>query len=174
MGKTAFALNLAVNISKLNDKAVALFNMEMSAEQLANRMIASAGQIELSKMKNARFNHEDWKKLEAACSKLSETKVFIDDTPGMNIGEIRAKCRRLASTQKNLGAIIIDYLQLISGGTKYAGNRQQEVSEISRSLKTLAMELEVPVIALAQLSRSVEGRDEKRPILSDLRSYYNN
>lgn len=169
MGKTAFALNLAVNISKLNDKAVALFNMEMSAEQLANRMIASAGQIELSKMKNARFNHEDWKKLEAACSKLSETKVFIDDTPGMNIGEIRAKCRRLASTQKNLGAIIIDYLQLISGGTKYAGNRQQEVSEISRSLKTLAMELEVPVIALAQLSRSVEGRDEKRPILSDLR-----
>lgn len=169
MGKTAFALNLAVNISKLNNKAVALFNMEMSAEQLANRMIASAGQIELSKMRNARFDHDDWKKLGEACSKLSETKIFIDDTPGMNIGEIRAKCRRLASTEKNLGAVIIDYLQLISGGAKYAGNRQQEVSEISRSLKTLAMELEVPVIALAQLSRSVEGRDEKRPILSDLR-----
>lgn len=169
MGKTAFALNLAVNISKLNNASVALFNMEMSAEQLANRMLASAGQIELNKMKNARFDHDDWKKLGEACSKLSQTKIFIDDTPGMTISEIRAKCRRLASSEKKLGAIIIDYLQLISGGSKYAGNRQQEVSEISRSLKTLAMELEVPVIALAQLSRSVEGRDDKRPILSDLR-----
>lgn len=169
MGKTAFALNLAVNLSSLNNKAVALFNMEMSAEQLANRMISSAGQIELNKMKNARFDHDDWKKLNEACSKLAETNLYIDDTPGMTIGEIRAKCRRLASTTKNLGAIVIDYLQLISGGSRYAGNRQQEVSEISRSLKTLAMELEVPVIALAQLSRSVEGREDKRPILSDLR-----
>lgn len=169
MGKTAFALNLAVNLSSLNNKAVALFNMEMSAEQLANRMISSAGQIELNKMKNARFDHDDWKKLNEACSKLAESNLYIDDTPGMTIGEIRAKCRRLASTSKNLGAIVIDYLQLISGGARYAGNRQQEVSEISRSLKTLAMELEVPVIALAQLSRSVEGREDKRPILSDLR-----
>lgn len=169
MGKTAFALNLAVNLSSLNNKAVALFNMEMSAEQLANRMISSAGQIELNKMKNAKFDHEDWKKLNEACSKLSECDLYIDDTPGITIGEIRAKCRRLASTTKNLGAIVIDYLQLISGGARYAGNRQQEVSEISRSLKTLAMELEVPVIALAQLSRSVEGREDKRPILSDLR-----
>ena len=169
MGKTAFALNLAVNLSSLNNKSVALFNMEMSAEQLANRMISSAGQIELNKMKNARFDHDDWKKLNEACSKLSECDLYIDDTPGMTIGEIRAKCRRLASTTKNLGAIVIDYLQLISGGARYAGNRQQEVSEISRSLKTLAMELEVPVIALAQLSRSVEGREDKRPILSDLR-----
>lgn len=169
MGKTAFALNLAVNLSSLNNKSVALFNMEMSAEQLANRMISSAGQIELNKMKNARFDHDDWKKLNEACSKLSECDLYIDDTPGMTIGEIRAKCRRLASTTKNLGAIVIDYLQLISGGSRYAGNRQQEVSEISRSLKTLAMELEVPVIALAQLSRSVEGREDKRPILSDLR-----
>ena len=169
MGKTAFALNLAVNLSSLNNKSVALFNMEMSAEQLANRMISSAGQIELNKMKNAKFDHDDWKKLNEACSKLSECDLYIDDTPGMTIGEIRAKCRRLASTTKNLGAIVIDYLQLISGGSRYAGNRQQEVSEISRSLKTLAMELEVPVIALAQLSRSVEGREDKRPILSDLR-----
>ncbi|MDD3340716.1 MAG: replicative DNA helicase [Bacilli bacterium] len=169
MGKTAFALNLAYNLSKLNNKAVAVFNMEMSAEQLVNRMLCSAGQINQGKMKNARFDHEDWKKLNEACSKLAETQIYIDDTPGMAVSEIKAKSRRLASSTKNLGAIVIDYLQLISGGAKYAGNRQQEVSEISRSLKTLAMELEVPVIALAQLSRSVEGRDSKKPILSDLR-----
>lgn len=169
MGKTAFALNLATNIASLNQKTVAVFNMEMGAEQLANRMIASAGQIELNKMISARFGHEDWKKINEACSKLADMKIYIDDTPGMNIGEIKAKCRRLASSTKDLGAIIIDYLQLISGGLKYGGNRQQEVSDISRNLKTLAMELEVPVIALAQLSRSVEGRDNKRPILSDLR-----
>lgn len=169
MGKTAFALNLAINLSTLNQKAVAVFNLEMSAEQLVNRMISSTGQIKLTKMRNAKFDHDDWKKLNEACSKLAETEIYIDDTPGMNIGEIRAKCRRLASTVKNLGAIVIDYLQLISGSAKYVGNRQQEVSEISRSLKTLAMELGVPVIALAQLSRSVESRDNKRPILSDLR-----
>ncbi len=169
MGKTAFALNLATNIASLNHKTVAIFNMEMGAEQLANRMIASAGQISLTKMTSARFDHDDWKKVNEACSKLADMKIYIDDTPGMNISEIKAKCRRLASNTKDLGAIVIDYLQLISGGTKYGGNRQQEVSDISRNLKTLAMELEVPVIALAQLSRSVEGRDNKRPILSDLR-----
>lgn len=108
-------------------------------------------------------------KLNEAISKLAETKIFIDDTPGMTIGEIRAKCRRLASSEKGLGIVIIDYLQLISGSARYAGNRQQEVSEISRSLKTLAMELKIPVIALAQLSRTVEGREDKRPLLSDLR-----
>lgn len=169
MGKSAFALNLAYNLSSLNNRSVAIFNMEMSAEQLINRMICSAGQIDQTKMKNARFDHDDWKKINEACSKLAKTKIFIDDTPGMNISEIKAKCRRLASSTKDLGAIVIDYLQLITGGAKYAGNRQQEVSEISRSLKTLAMELEVPVIALAQLSRTVEGRDNKKPILSDLR-----
>lgn len=169
MGKTAFALNLVTNIASLNKKTVALFNMEMGAEQLANRMIASAGQIKLNKMTSARFDHEDWKKVNEACSKLADMKIYIDDTPGMNISEIKAKCRRLSSSVKDLGAIVIDYLQLISGGTRYGGNRQQEVSDISRNLKTLAMELEVPVIALAQLSRSVEGRDNKRPILSDLR-----
>lgn len=169
MGKTAFALNLAMNLASLNQKTVAIFNMEMGAEQLANRMIASAGQIELNKMISARFDHTDWKKINEACSKLADMKIYIDDTPGMNISEIKAKSRRLASSTKDLGAIVIDYLQLISGGVKYGGNRQQEVSDISRNLKTLAMELEVPVIALAQLSRSVEGRDNKRPILSDLR-----
>ena len=169
MGKTALAVNLAVNIAQNNNKSVALFNMEMGAEQLATRMISSAGQIDGYKLRNGSFEHNDWKRINEAISRLSETKIFIDDTPGMTIGEIRAKCRRLASSEEGLGIVIIDYLQLISGSAKYAGNRQQEVSEISRSLKTLAMELEIPVIALAQLSRSVEGRDDKRPLLSDLR-----
>ncbi len=169
MGKTAFALNLATNIAINNKKTVALFNMEMGAEQLATRMLSSVGQIELGKLISGRLEHNDWKRVNEAISRLADTKIFIDDTPGMTISEIRAKCRRLASSNDGLDIVIIDYLQLISGGTKYAGNRQQEIAEISRSLKTLAMELEIPVIALAQLSRSVEGRDDKRPILSDLR-----
>ena len=169
MGKTAFALNLATNIAMNSDKGVALFNMEMSAEQLAVRMLSSVGQVEGYKLKNGRLEHSDWKRINEAISKLADTKLYIDDTPGITIGEIRSKCRRLASTEDGLGIVIIDYLQLISGSDKYAGNRQQEVSEISRSLKTMAMELGIPVIALAQLSRSVEGRDDKRPILSDLR-----
>ena len=169
MGKTAFALNLATNIAMNSKKPVALFNMEMGAEQLATRMISSVGQIDGYKLRNGRLEHNDWKRVNEAMSRLIDTKLFIDDTPGMTIGEIRAKCRRLDSEQGGLGIIIIDYLQLISGSARYAGNRQQEVSEISRSLKTLAMELGVPVIALAQLSRSVEGRDDKRPLLSDLR-----
>lgn len=169
MGKTAFALNLASNIAIQSGKTVALFNMEMDAEQLINRMLSSIGQIEGKKFRTGHLENEDWKKLNEAISKLAETKIFIDDTPGMTIGEIRAKCRRLASSEKGLGIVIIDYLQLISGSARYAGNRQQEVSEISRSLKTLAMELKIPVIALAQLSRTVEGREDKRPLLSDLR-----
>ena len=169
MGKTAFALNLATNIASLNNKTVALFNMEMGAEQLATRMISSVGQVQGYKMRTARFDHEDWKKINEAMSRLADMKLFIDDTPGMTIGEIRAECRRLAANTEDLGAVIIDYLQLITGSAKWGGNRQQEVSEISRSLKTLAMELNIPIIALAQLSRSVEGRDNKRPILSDLR-----
>ena len=169
MGKTAFAVNLAVNAASNSDKAVALFNMEMGAEQLAMRMLASAGQIDQTKLKKGQLEHNDWKKVNEAISKLAELKLFIDDTPGMTMGEIKSKCRRLASSENGLGLVIIDYLQLISGSAKYAGNRQQEVSEISRSLKTMAMELNVPVVALAQLSRSVEGREDKRPILSDLR-----
>ena len=169
MGKTAFALNLATNIAMNSDKGVALFNMEMGAEQLATRMLSSLGQIEGYKLRSGKLEHNDWKRINEAISKLADTKLFIDDTPGMTIGEIRSKCRRLASSPDGLSVVIIDYLQLISGSEKYAGNRQQEVSEISRSLKTMAMELGIPVIALAQLSRSVEGRDDKRPILSDLR-----
>ena len=169
MGKTAFALNLATNISIRNNKTVALFNMEMSAEQLVNRMIAAEGQISQSKIKRGSLQKNDWKKMDEAVARLADTKIYIDDTPGMTVSEIRAKCRRLASTTNDLGIIIIDYLQLISGTAKYSGNRQQEISEISRSLKTLAMELNVPVVALAQLSRSVEQREDKHPILSDLR-----
>lgn len=169
MGKTAFALNLVTNVAMNTDKTVALFNMEMGAEQLAVRMLSSVGQIEGSKLKNARFENNDWKRINEAISRLADTKIYIDDTAGMTIGEIRTKCRRLASSNEGLGIVIIDYLQLISGSAKYSGQRQQEVSEISRSLKTLAMELNIPVIALAQLSRSVEGREDKRPLLSDLR-----
>ena len=169
MGKTAFALNIATHIAMTQKKSVALFNLEMGAEQLALRILSSVGQIEGFKMRTGNLMNTDWKRLNEATAQLADTNLFIDDTPGITIGEIRAKCRRLASSDKGLGIVIIDYLQLISGGKNYGANRQQEVSDISRSLKTLAMELHVPVIALAQLSRGVEAREDKRPIMSDLR-----
>lgn len=169
MGKTAFAVNLAVNAAINSKKNVALFNLEMSAEQLAMRMISAQGGIDQNKLKTGRLEHNDWKKVNEAMSELSETNLYIEDTSGISVSEIRAKCRRLATQGPGLGLVVIDYLQLIEGSSKYAGNRQQEVSEISRSLKTMAMELSVPVIALAQLSRSVELRENKRPIMSDLR-----
>ena len=169
MGKTAFAVNLAVNAAINSKKNVALFNLEMSAEQLAMRMISAQGGIDQNKLKTGRLEHNDWKKVNEAISELSDTNLFIEDASGITVSEIRAKCRRLATQGPGLGLVVIDYLQLIDGSAKYAGNRQQEVSEISRSLKTMAMELKVPVIALAQLSRSVELRENKRPIMSDLR-----
>lgn len=170
MGKTAFALNIATNVA-MNKQTVAIFNLEMGAEQLATRMLSSVGQIEGHKLKTGRLEHTDWKRLNEAISRLGESKMYIDDTPGMTISEIRAKCRRLASSDHGLSMIIIDYLQLIQGSATYSGNRQQEVAEISRSLKTLAMELNVPIIALSQLSRTAEtrGKEDRRPILSDLR-----
>ena len=151
------------------DKAVAVFNLEMSAEQLAMRIIASVGQLDGFKLKTGNLLNQDWKRINEASAQLSNTNLVIDDTPGITIGEIRAKCRRLASSEKGLSLVVIDYLQLISGGRNYGSNRQQEVSDISRSLKTLAMELEVPIIALSQLSRGVESREDKRPMMSDLR-----
>ena len=169
MGKTAFALNLATHVAMTQDKSVAVFNLEMSAEQLATRIISSVGQIDGFKLRTGNLLNNDWKRVNEAVSQLSNTNMVIDDTPGITIGEIRAKCRRLASSEKGLALIVIDYLQLISGGRNYGANRQQEVSDISRSLKTLAMELNVPIIALSQLSRSVESREEKRPMMSDLR-----
>ena len=169
MGKTAFALNMATHIAMTQKKSVALFNLEMGAEQLALRILSSVGQIEGFKMRTGNLMNTDWKRLNEATAQLADTNLFIDDTPGITIGEIIAKCRILSISDKGLGIVIIDYLQLISGGKNYGANRQQEVSDISRSLKTLAMELHVPVIALAQLSRGVEAREDKRPIMSDLR-----
>ncbi len=169
VGKTAFALNLATNVAMNSNSTVAIFTLEMAAEQLAMRMISSIGKIEMNKLKSGNLAHEDLKRFNEAISRLAETKMYIDDTAGITIGEIRSKCRRLASSPDGLSLVIIDYLTLIQGSSRYSGNRQQEVSEISRSLKTMALELGVPVIALAQLSRNVEGRENKRPILSDLR-----
>ncbi len=171
MGKTAFALNLATNVAIDEKKTVALFSMEMGAEQLIMRMLASVGQVNGNKLKTGNLHHEDWKWVNEGISRLAESKMYLDDTSGMTISEIRAKCRRLSATKDGLDIVIIDYLQLIQGSDRYKGNRVQEVTEISRSLKTLAMELKIPVIALSQLSRSVEGkgRTDKKPILSDLR-----
>ena len=169
MGKTAFILNLATHASLHSKKAVAIFNLEMSAEQLANRILQSQGQINGSKMRTGKLEHNDWKRLNEAISKISDANLYIDDTPGITIGEIRAKCRRLANSDKGLSLVVIDYLQLLSGPSNTIGGRQQEVSDISRGLKTMALELGVPVIAAAQLSRAVESREDKRPIMSDLR-----
>ena len=169
MGKTAFALNIATNVAKTTDKAVALFNLEMNAEQLVMRMFSSVSQVDGKKIRTGRLDNSDWSKLSEGISRLADTNIYIDDTPGITIGDIRSKCRRLAASKEGLALVVIDYLQLISGSTKYAGNRQQEISEVSRGLKTMALELGVPVIALAQLSRAVEGRDDKRPLMSDLR-----
>ncbi len=169
MGKTAFALNLATHVAMNTDKTVAIFTLEMGAEQIANRILSSLGQIEGYKFRGGNLLNQDWNRINEAVSQLENASIYIDDTPGISIGEIRAKCRRLASSSNSLGLVVIDYLQLISGGKNYGANRQQEVADISRSLKTLAMELHIPIVALAQLSRAVEGREDKRPMMSDLR-----
>ena len=169
MGKTVFALNIATNVALHTNKSVAIFNLEMGAEQLANRMLSSVGQIEGKKFMSGNFDNNDWARLNEAISQMENAKIYISDTPGITIGEIRSKCRRLASSEDGLGVVIIDYLQLVSGGKNYGTNRQQEVSDISRALKLMALELKVPVIALSQLSRNVEQREDKRPLMSDLR-----
>ena len=171
MGKTAFALNMATNIAIQSKKSVAIFNMEMGAEQLVTRMLSSVGQLEGSKLKTGNLEHNDWKKINEAVSRLSNTRLFIDDNAGQTVADIRAKCRRLKNSPSGLDIVIIDYLTLIQSAGKsssYGQNRQQEVSDISRALKTMAMELEIPVIALSQLSRGIEQRKDK-PVLSDLR-----
>ncbi|OFS63037.1 replicative DNA helicase [Nosocomiicoccus sp. HMSC09A07] len=171
MGKTAFALNIAENVgmSSTNKNTVAIFSLEMGAEQLATRMISSVGHIDSSSLRNRQLNQEEWDNLAHVTGKLSDTNIFIDDTPGIRVNEIRSKCIKLKA-QHGLDLIIIDYLQLIQGSSRRnSENRQQEVSEISRMLKALAREMECPVIALSQLSRSVESRQDKRPMMSDLR-----
>ena len=169
MGKTALALNLATNVALNSKKSVIIYTLEMRAEQLVNRMISSLGQIDAKKLQSGNLQNQDWKRVNEAMSQLAELNIYIDDSPGVTIGDIKAKSRRIASMDDNLGMILIDYLTLIGGMSRYAGNRQQEVSEISRALKTLALELKIPVVCLAQLSRTVEMREDKRPILSDLR-----
>ena len=169
MGKTAIALNMVTNIAINSKKTVALFNMEMGAEQLASRMLANVGQIESSKLKTGNLEHSDWRRVNEAISRLSNTNIFIDDTAGQKLGEIRSKCRRLKTSPTGLDIVVIDYLTLIQGNSKNSSSRQQEVADISRALKTMSMELDVPVIALSQLSRSIEKRDDKKPMLSDLR-----
>ena len=167
VGKTAFALNIAQNVGTKTDRSVAIFSLEMGAESLVNRMLCAEGSIEASHLRTGQLSEEEWSNLIVAMGSLSRANIFIDDTPGIKISEIRAKCRKLAQEKGNLGLILIDYLQLIEGNGKE--NRQQEVSDISRQLKKLAKELKVPVIALSQLSRGVEQRQDKRPVLSDIR-----
>lgn len=169
MGKTAIALNMVTNMAINSKKTVALFNMEMGAEQLATRMLSSVGQIDGSKLKTGALEHSDWKRVNEAISRLSSTNIYIDDTAGNTVGEIRSKCRKLATSPSGLDIVVIDYLTLIQGNSKNGANRQQEVADISRALKTMAMELNIPVIALSQLSRGIEKRDDKKPMLSDLR-----
>lgn len=167
VGKTAFALNIAQNIGTSTDKTIALFSLEMSAESLVNRMLCAEGSISANHLRTGQLDEQEWANLIVAVGALSKTSIYIDDTPGIKMSEIRAKSRRLAKEKGNLGLIVIDYLQLIEGSNKES--RQQEVSEISRQLKKLSKELSVPIIALSQLSRGVEQRQDKRPVLSDIR-----
>lgn len=167
MGKTAFSLNLVQNAALKGDASVAVFSLEMSKEQLVQRMLSAQSNVELSKIKTGTLGESDWPRIIDAMAVLSEANIFIDDTPGIKISEIRSKCRRL-KIEKGLDLILIDYLQLMEGEGKNE-NRQQEIAKISRALKILAKELNCPVVALSQLSRSPELRKDHRPILSDLR-----
>lgn len=170
VGKTAFALNIAQKVATHEDQyTVGIFSLEMGADQLATRMICSSGNVDSNRLRTGTMTEEDWNRFTVAVGKLSRTKIFIDDTPGVRITDIRSKCRRLKQ-EHGLDMIVIDYLQLIQGSDSRASdNRQQEVSEISRMLKAIARELECPVIALSQLSRGVEQRQDKRPMMSDIR-----
>lgn len=169
MGKTAFTLNIASHVALKENKPAAFFSLEMSKEQLMQRMLCAEGLVESQRLRVGDLDEQDWQKLIAAADKFSKAPLYIDDTPGISIMELRSKARRLQQ-EKGLSLVLIDYLQLMQGrANKNGDNRQQEISEISRSLKSLARELNVPVIALSQLSRSVESRQIKKPMLSDLR-----
>lgn len=170
MGKSSFAVNIATNAALKANVPAVIFNLEMSKEQVVNRILCSEAMVDSNKLRTGQLEDNDWVKLATASGILSEAPIYIDDTPGISIMEIRAKCRKL-KMEKNIGLIVIDYLQLISGSSgKKNASREQEISEISRSLKILAKELDVPVIALSQLSRAAEQRkDDHRPMLSDLR-----
>jgi replicative DNA helicase len=170
MGKSAFAMNLALNVARLNDNGsahVAIFSLEMSNEQLAQRMISTEANVENKKIKNGTMDQKDWQRFEAGIQSLSRLNVHFDDSAAVTVADIRAKCRKLAQESK-LDFVVIDYLQLIKGDDR-SGNRQEEVARISRSLKQMARELKIPILALSQLSREVEKREDKRPVLADLR-----
>ena len=167
MGKTSLALNIAQNVAIRGNVPVAIFSLEMSQDQLAQRMMCSEAEIDAQRTKTGDISTKDWEKLATAGDKFTQSKIYIDDTAGVTITDLRAKCRRLAMAEKDLGLIVIDYLQLIEGTGRE--DRLQQISGISRGLKILAKELNVPIIALSQLSRAVEGRNDKRPQLSDLR-----
>ena len=167
MGKTAFVLNVAQHAALKENVPVAIFSLEMSKEQLVNRMLCAEALVDAQKVRTGELNNDDWNKLVEGMGRLSEAPIYIDDTPGITAMDIRAKCRRL-KLEKGLGLVVIDYLQLMSGSGR-SDSRQQEISEISRSLKAVAREIEAPVIALSQLSRACEARSDHRPMLSDLR-----
>lgn len=168
MGKSALAINIATNAAMRANIPVVIFNLEMSKEQVGNRILCSEAMVDSAKVRTGKIEEDDWAKLASAIGPLSEAPIYIDDTPGISIMEIRAKCRKL-KLEKNVGLVVIDYLQLIQGTGKKGASREQEISEISRSLKILAKELNIPVVALSQLSRAAEQRSDHRPMLSDLR-----
>lgn len=168
MGKTAFVLNLAQHVAVRNKVPTMIFSLEMSKEQLINRVMSMESNVDSQAMRTGKLNSSDWEKLIEGAGNISNAPLFIDDTPGISIGELRSKCRKY-KLEHNLGLVIIDYLQLMSGSGKRSDSRQQEISDISRSLKALAREIDAPVIALSQLSRACEQRPDHRPMLSDLR-----
>ena len=170
MGKTAFSLNIAENVALETRLPVAVFSMEMAATQLAARMIGSVGRLDQHRMRNGNLEDEDWVRLTTALGKLNDAPVFIDEGAGLSSFEVRARARRLHRQTGKLGLIVVDYLQLMTGAAgRQNENRATEISEISRSLKALAKELDVPVVALSQLNRGLEQRTDKRPVMSDLR-----
>jgi len=169
VGKTAFALNMAEHVAIDQGMPVAVFSMEMGATQLAMRLVCSVGRIDQQRLRTGRLTEDDWPRLTNAIQKMQDANLFIDETPALNPLELRARARRLARQYGQLGLVMVDYLQLMSGTGSGGENRATEVAEISRSLKALAKELNVPVIALSQLNRSLEQRPNKRPIMSDLR-----
>ena len=169
MGKTAFVLNVAENVAIKQGITTAIFSLEMSNVQLVNRMLSLESTVDADKLRKGRLDSSDWGKLVEGADSIAKSHLIIDDTPGISISELRSKCRKY-KMENDLGLVIIDYLQLMSGnGSSRSESRQQEISDISRSLKALARELEVPVVTLSQLSRAVEQRPDHRPMLSDLR-----
>jgi replicative DNA helicase len=167
MGKTAFALNVVQHAAVKEKKVVALFSLEMSKDQLLNRMVCSEAMVDAQKVRTGDLEDDDWAKISMGAVILADSPIYIDDTPGITISDVRAKCRKL-KMEKGLDLIMIDYLQLMSGSGKMQ-SREQEISEISRGLKALAREMSAPVVALSQLSRACESRADHRPMLSDLR-----